>query len=153
MADSEKKRVIMAEVIAKAGTDASYRDKVVKDAAGTLRDAGYPVESGTDYKVVVSDKDVRYVVLPEPTNVEGVRAAIERMSASLEHLPAGFEWRVVQNTTGVRYLPLRTEKVGEISDEDLEKIAGGGTVGAYSNVAVATEVAGVIYAATAAVAT
>jgi hypothetical protein len=140
-------------VIAQASGDAQYRKRLVAEPKKVLKDAGYEVDPKIDYRVVLGDKNQRYVVLPTPDNVEGVRAALERLTASLEHLPQGFEWRIVQNTSSIKYIPVRTEKPGEISDDDLEKIAGGGSAAAYSNVGVATEVAGAIYAVTAAVAT
>lgn len=136
MTDGDRDRVITAEVIAKAWKDDAYRARLIADPNKVLTEAGAKVPEGMTIQVVANSPTIANVVIPyaerweeaEETFFEGLRKILP--------LPAGIELRVVQNTKDVRYLVLPlSPDMGELSEEDLMAVAGGGT-GANVNNAV-----------------
>lgn len=136
MTDGDRDRVITAEVIAKAWKDDGFRRRLIGDAGAVLAEAGIKIPAGTKVTVLENSPTLANVVVPRANKFEQGKARFMEGIGRMLPLPEGVELRFVQATESHRYLvlPLAPD-VGELSEEDLMAVAGGG-VGANVNNAV-----------------
>jgi len=131
--DGDRDRVIAAEVVAKAWRDAEYRDRLIADPITVLTEAGIEVPAGATVTVLQNSADIHYVAIPLADRWEEVEEAFFTGLRRILPLPEGVELRIVQNTERDRQMVLPVPPdMGEMSDEDLMAVAGGG-VGANIN--------------------
>ncbi len=136
MTDGDRDRVITAEVIAKAWKDDAYRDRLIADPNAVLTEAGINVPAGTTVTVLANSAHIHHVVIPAADRWDEVEEAFFAGLHRLLPLPEGVELRIVQSTENHRQMVLPVSPdTGEMSDEDLMSVAGGG-VGANVNNAV-----------------
>ena len=140
MSNSDKNRVIIAEVIAKAWQDPEFRHALINNTRETLDEAGMEFGSG-EINVVCNDATTTYVVLPPGDNLGGF--GDDAMKLLNEAMPLGVhEIRLVQNSDERSYIVLPQAPAdfeeGELSDEALDTVAGGS---GYHDVAVNVEAA------------
>jgi hypothetical protein len=64
MADEEQGKK-MGQIMAKAVTDAAFRQRLLGDATAVLREAGVTVPEGTSVKAVENTAELTYIVLPK----------------------------------------------------------------------------------------
>ena len=132
MSESEKDRVIAAEVIVNAWKDEAYRRKLIDDPAGVLQGAGLTVPADCRITVLENTSTVSHIPIP---SLEDMGADDkEQFMAELAQLipvPGGFEMRLHQNTASERFLvlPLSPHQAEELSDEELKMVLGGGNGG------------------------
>ena len=107
MSESEKDRVIAAEVIVNAWKDEVYRRKLIDDPAGVLQGAGLTVPADCRITVLENTSTVSHIPIP---SLEDMGADDkEQFMAELAQLipvPGGFEMRLHQNTASERFLVL-----------------------------------------------
>ena len=136
MTDGDRDKVITAEVIAKAWKDDAYRARLIADPESVLSEAGAKVPPGVNVMVLANSPTIANVVIPYAERWEDVEETFFAGLRKILPLPPGVELRVVQNDKENRHmvLPLSPD-MGELNEEDLMAIAGGGT-GANVNNAV-----------------
>ena len=133
MTDGDRDRVITAEVIAKAWKDDAYRNRLIADPNAVLTEAGIHVPEGATVTVLVNSAYLHHVVIPVADRWDEVEEAFFAGLRRLLPLPEGVELRIVQSTESHRQLVLPVSPdTGEMSEQDLMSIAGGG-VGANVN--------------------
>ena len=131
MTDGDRDRVITAEVIAKAWKDGAYRDRLLADPNAVFTEAGVTIPAGTTVKVLPNSENVHHIVIPAADRWAEVEESFFSGLRGLLPLPAGVELRIVQNTDTLRQMVLPVSPdVGEMSEEDLMSVAGGGGVNA-----------------------
>lgn len=140
MTDSDKNRVVMAECIARAWQDDSFRQRLVSDPRGTLTEAGMDLPADVALQVKENNADVTYVVLQAGSTLSHKDQVADALEKSLPL--NGHEIRIVQNSPSVGYIvipakPAQFEE-GEMEMAELAGIAGGVAVG-YHDVAANVE--------------
>ena len=133
MRDGDRDRVIAAEVIAKAWKDETYRDRLVAEPSAVLTEAGINLRAGTTVTVRENSERIHYLAIPVADRWDEMEGAFFASLRTLLPLPEGVELRIVQSTAEHRQMVLPVSPyTGEMSDEDLMAVAGGG-VGANIN--------------------
>ena len=140
LTDSDKNRVILAECIARAWEDDSYRRSLVESPGPTLAQAGFEVPAGVTLTVRENTSEVTYVVLPRGDKLEN---KAELADALEKGLPLGeHELRLVQNsdTLGFIVIPAKPAEFqdGELDMAEVATLAGGVGV-SYHDVAANVE--------------
>jgi len=136
MSESEQERVIAAEVIVNAWKDEAYRQKVIGDPAGVLKEAGLTLPADCRVTVLESTSAVSHISIPRLEDMAaGDKEQFMAELARLIPMPAGLELRLHQNTENERFLvlPLSPHQAEELSDEELMMVLGSGNGGAGGN--------------------
>ena len=136
MSESEKERVIAAEVIVNAWKDEAYRQKLIDDPAGTVKEAGLALAADCQVTVLESTSTVSHISIPRFEDMAaGDKEQFMADLAKLIPVPAGLELRLHQNTENERFLvlPLPPHQAEELSDEELMMVLGSGNGGAGGN--------------------
>ena len=136
MSESEKDRVIAAEVIVNAWKDEVYRRKLIDDPAGVLQEAGLTVPADCRITVLENTSTVSHIPIPSLEDMgAGDKEQFMAELAQLIPVPGGFEMRLHQNTASERFLvlPLSPHQAEELSDEELKMVLGGGNGGNGGN--------------------
>lgn len=134
------------DVIKRANTDPPFRDRLKANPLAACKEAGADVPAGTTVEVIEEDRDELHLFLGTQTQDPAVNRVLERAesdaafrqqllanpSATLEaatgeKLPAGVKLYVHKPTANRVRLLLSASKetAGELSDEQLEAVAGG----------------------------
>ena len=132
MSESEKERVIAAEVIVNAWKDEAYRQKVIDDPVGALKEAGLTLSADCQVTVLESTSTVSHISIPRLEDMAaGEKEQFMAELARLIPIPAGRELRLHQNTENERFLvlPLPPHQAEELSDEELKMVLGAGNGG------------------------
>ncbi len=136
MSESEKERVIAAEVIVNAWKDEAYRQKLIDDPAGTVKEAGLALPADCQVTVLESTSTVSHISIPRFEDMAaGDKEQFMADLAKLIPVPAGLELRLHQNTENERFLvlPLPPHQAEELSDEELMMVLGSGNGGNGGN--------------------
>jgi hypothetical protein len=133
MSESENDRVIVAELIVNAWRDEAYREKLIGDPAGALKDAGLALPADCRVTVLEDTGAVSHISIPRLEDMAaGGKEQFMADLAGLIPIPAGLELRLHQNTENERFLvlPLPPHEMEGLSDEELNLVVGG-TGGAF----------------------
>ena len=129
MKKSDKNRAILAESIARSWRESDFRQQLSTNPKETLKDAGMDIADDHEIQVFQNTPNVIHAVLPELSAMDAHEDAFNAAVARLKNLPESVEVRVVRDTANKSHvvLPVVPEAVaaGEMSDADLEQIAGG----------------------------
>ena len=138
MADSIKAKTIYGSVIAKCWRDANFQKRFLRDPKAVLKEEGLDIGNEMQVGVLEDTDKVKHVALP--VDMDANHPDKDRLYAFLEKnfpLTDGKELRIVQNTDALRYvtIPLAAAATGAmaLSDEELAKVAGGGTEATSTN--------------------
>ena len=124
MTDNEREIAAVAQVVANAWRDDSYRAALLADPRAVLTDAGLDVGAGVEVTVLEDTADVRHLAVPNGLDTgDGIAADI----AGMLPLPDGAELRIRQSTEAERFLvlPVPPHNADELSDEQLTAVFGG----------------------------
>jgi hypothetical protein len=129
MSDSAKNRAIVGELIAKSMQEPAFRHSFISQPEKVLSEAGFVLEPGVKIRVVENSNEAIYMVLPGADFHDQVKTQIQSAIGRLQNLPEGKEVRIVQNTPNLQYIPLPAvstiSESGQLSDDALERVAGG----------------------------
>jgi hypothetical protein len=129
MSDSAKNRAIVGELVAKSVQEPAFRHSFISQPEKVLSEAGFVLEPGVKIRVVENSNEAIYMVLPGADFHDQVKTQIQSAIGRLQNLPEGKEVRIVQNTPNLQYIPLPAvstiSESGQLSDEALERVAGG----------------------------
>jgi hypothetical protein len=130
--EGDNDRIIAAEAIVKAWRDEAYRERLIGDPAGVLREAGLTLPAGCRVTVFENSATVWHVAVPvlEDLAANEKDALVAELARQLP-LPGGVELRLHQSTADQRFLvlPLRPPEVEELDDDELRLVTGGGNGG------------------------
>ena len=127
MKKNNKNRAIIAESIARSWKDETFKNQFVNDPKATLEAAGAEIDPGHEVCVVENTSSVVNAVLPahadQPEHSDQIDAGLEQ----LRGLSEGVEVRVHRDTAQKSFiaLPEAPGMGGDLSDSDLEQVAGG----------------------------
>ncbi|MBK5969994.1 hypothetical protein CCR91_14805 [Thiorhodovibrio winogradskyi] len=144
MSVSIKANTIFASAIAKSWKDSAYRERLLADSKTVLREEGIHLGDETEV-IALADTDlIQHVVLPVDMN--DAHPDKDRLIGLLESrfpLSEGQQIRVLQNSQKRRYLVVpmapATAVGGELSDDELDRVAGGGDASSSSSTEVVTD--------------
>ncbi|MCH2171874.1 NHLP leader peptide family RiPP precursor [Myxococcota bacterium] len=129
MKKSDKNRAILAESIARSWRESDFRQQLASDPKGTLKSAGVDIPDDHEVAVLENSPNLLHAVLPEISQMDEHDDAFNSAVAQLRNLPENVEVRIVRDTANKSHvvLPVVPQAVasGEMSDSDLEQIAGG----------------------------
>lgn len=144
MAASIKAKTVYGAAIAKSWKDPNYKQRLLADPHQVLKDEGLDIPANVRVEVLEDTDQIKHVALPVDMHV--AHPDKDRLYNFLEKqfpLNEGQEIRLVQNGDNLRYLtiPLMAAMVGamEVSDADLDKVAGGDSESVSANTTEAVE--------------
>lgn len=80
MAEQNEQQKQWAKIVAKAWADEDYKQRLLADPAGLMKDEGMEVPDGVDIKCVEATESKAWLVLP-PKPEGGVEEGEERLAA------------------------------------------------------------------------
>lgn len=129
MKSSDKNRAILAEVVARSWRDEGFRKQLKGSPKKILQDAGMSVAKDHDVVLLENTPNLVHAVLPARSEMGAHSAKFDRAIDQLRNLPDDIEVRVVRDTAKKSYVVLpaipAAIAAGELSDADLEQVAGG----------------------------
>ncbi|HBC76027.1 MAG: hypothetical protein A2008_08435 [Candidatus Wallbacteria bacterium GWC2_49_35] len=133
MADQKtpvNQRAVIGEIIAKCWQDEGYKKSFLANPKKFLVEAGMTIPEKVEVKIVESTPKIMYAVLPIKVSLDILHKIMNNIvNHGVSHglkLPEGGELRFIQNTLKVQYVVIPTKPAeGELTDADLELVAGG----------------------------
>jgi hypothetical protein len=127
MKEGDRKRAIVAEVVAHAWRDAAYLDRLQKSPKATLMQAGLAIPPSMDVIYVENTPTVINAILPRKEDMPQYHAQLDNAVKLLDRVPANVEVRIHRDSDTRSYfvMPVAPRAMGELSEEDLEQVAGG----------------------------
>ncbi len=127
MKTNDKNRAVIAESIARAWKDESFKNDLVNNPKATLEAAGASIDAGHDVVVVENTDTVVHAVLPLQSEQAQHSDQIDAGLEELRNLSDGVEVRVHRDTASKSHvaLPQAPAAAQQLSDADLEQVAGG----------------------------
>lgn len=125
MVSSDRQRVVLGEVIAKAWQDAQYRSSLIANPAEVLSEAG--VDVGEQTVTVLEDTaEVHHLVLPRDLSQDAKSQFAAALAATLP-LPDGVTVCLHQNTVSKRFLvlPQPVDEDAGLDEGLLDMVVGG----------------------------
>ena len=115
-----------AKLLGKVWSDAAEKSKFLADPKAALTNGGFAVPVGVTVKVAENTDNLIYVV-----SDTALKKADKDLKAVLAAkgiaVPAGVAVKVLDNTDKLMHVVLPLPPSVELSEEDLEKVAGGAT--------------------------
>lgn len=129
MKQSDKNRVIVAEIISLASRDPQMRAKLKAAPRATLMEAGVELDPEEDVEVLENTTNLINAVLPPVALQERFKGVLEQAASRVMDLPEGMELRIVRQSPKKFFIALPAESADspstELTDELLEGVAGG----------------------------
>jgi hypothetical protein len=148
MAD-RKGQGITAAVVARAMKDAAFRDRLVKNPKAAIeQETGTRLPANVEIRVLEETERKVHVVLPPAGDQDVLQRIVSRATidadfrrqlianprAAIQNeagvtIPGDVDLQVIEETETTKYIILPTTPLpaaGELSDQQLEKVAGGG---------------------------
>jgi len=129
MKDSDRNRAIIAEVIARVWREPTYREQLKKNPKQTLQQAGMTIPATTEVVLLENTPTIIHAVLPPRADMQRYAARIQKAVQMLTDMPEEMEVRVHRDSATRAFLVIPAlpaqVKVGELSDAQLEQVAGG----------------------------
>jgi hypothetical protein len=156
-AEGTKQAVKIGELIRKASSDKELKARLVKDSVSVFKENGISIPTGMTVKVLEdTDTVYHFIIPPKPDNAQTPAGAGSTAGKGAEQLlfrvwsdmafkksliantmkvlkengivvPEGMTIKALENTNKVIYLVIPRPQTGELSDADLDKVAGGRT--------------------------
>ena len=128
--DSEKQRVVVAQMIAKMWKDPDYRKQVIADPKAALEAAGIALDGNMQVRVLENTATIKYLPIPTQDTLSKNPDLMGKVMAAVLPIPEGLDVRLVQETDEnvSLVIPMMPEGVAtsEINEDELATIAGGG---------------------------
>ena len=129
MKASDKNRAILAEVIARSWREPDFRQQLISNPKQTLKEAGADIADNHEVDVFENTDNLIYAVLPEMSQMDSHNAAFDSAVSRLRNLPENVEVRIMRDSQNKSHLVLpmipAAAAIGEMSDAELEQVAGG----------------------------
>ena len=140
MKDSDRNRAIIAEVIARVWREPAYRDQLKKSPKQTLQQAGMSIAANMEVVILENTPTVIHAVLPPKAEMQRFASRLPQAVALLTDMPDTIEVRVHRDSAARSFLVIPAMpaaiKTGELTDKQLEQVAGGKTGTAVHQTAV-----------------
>jgi hypothetical protein len=94
MTEADRKRAIVAEIVAHAWKDQTYLTRLKKDPKTTLMQAGVSISPGTEVTYLENTPTVINTILPSAEDMPRYQARLDDAIKMLDFLPAGMEARI-----------------------------------------------------------
>ena len=106
MSNSDKWRVVAANVIAHAWRDPAYKVSVLQDPKAALAAAGLSLPDSINVAAVENTARQKYIVLPTQERLQADPAAGAKLLKAITPLPDGIEVTLLQDTADTRHFVL-----------------------------------------------
>jgi hypothetical protein len=144
--ESDKNRVILAQLVARMWRDPAFRDTVKRDPRKALTEAGVSVPPTVHIRVLENTDKVTHIVLPPQSVISASPGILQKIMERALPIPPGTEVNLVQDNDSVKSLVIPRippgYSAGQLTDEQLAGVAGGGyqTLNAYTTANATAEV-------------
>ena len=142
MKDSDRNRAVIAEVIARVWREPAFRDQLKKNPKQTLTQAGMTIAASMEVVVLENTPTVIHAVLPPKADMQRYASRLPKAVALLSDMPDTIEVRVHRDSAARSFLVIpavpAAVKTGELTDAQLEQVAGGKGAARHGGVAVDT---------------
>ena len=129
MKDSDRNRAVIAEVIARVWREPAYRDQLKKNPKQTLTQAGMTIAASLEVVLLENTPTIIHAVLPPKADMQRYAQRMQKAVAMLSDMPDSLEVRVHRDSATRSFLVIpavpAAVKPGELSDAQLEQVAGG----------------------------
>ena len=129
MKASDKNRAILAESVARSWREPDFRQKLTSNPKDTLRESGMDIPDDHEVEVFENTSNLIHAVLPEMSQMDSHNAAFDTAVSNLRNLPENVEVRIMRDSEKKSHVVLPTVPAaaasGEMSDAELEQVAGG----------------------------
>jgi hypothetical protein len=127
MTEGDRNRAIIAEVVARGWRDQAYLDRLKKNPKAALLEAGMVIPASMEVVLLENTGTVINAILPPKSDMPKYQAVIQKAVQMLADLPDDIEVRLNRETATRSFfiLPVKPASGGELSDADLEQVAGG----------------------------
>ncbi len=123
MSNSDKWRVIVANVVARSWRDPAYKASVLNDPKAALAEAGLSLPAAINVTAVENTSQNKYIVLPTQDKLKGDAAAGTKLLKAISPLPAGSRVTLLQDTANNRHLVLPVAPTSSTAQPHTEKTA------------------------------
>jgi hypothetical protein len=134
MKDTDRNRAILAEVIARAWRDPAFRASLKANPKKALTDAGMQIAPNLEVVLLENTPTIIHAVLPPRTDMARFQARFDAAVKRLFDMPDNVEVRVHRDSATRVFvaIPAAPAKpaTGELTDRQLEQVAGGKTAAA-----------------------
>lgn len=131
MKDSDRNRAVIAEVIARVWREPAFREQVKKNPKQTLTQAGMTIPASMEVVLLENSPTVIHAVLPPKADMQRFASRLPKAVSLLSDMPDTIEVRVHRDSAARSFLVIPAApaavKTGELSDKQLEQVAGGKT--------------------------
>jgi hypothetical protein len=125
---TEKNRAVLAEAIARAWKDGSFRKLLKSAPKKTLLAGGMDIPADMDIIVLENTPSVTYAILPTLADQPQFQAKLDQAMKRISNLPESMELRVLRDTAHVSHVVIPNSPAsGALSDSELQKVSGGGS--------------------------
>ena len=123
----QKNRVIVGQLISQCWEDQNYKQAFLANPEKILKEAGIDLPADLRIRVLENTPTILYSIFPATLTAEYLAELTKGLSDQKFALPEGGELRFVQNSAAVNYfvLPVKPSVTGELSEADLDQVAGG----------------------------
>jgi hypothetical protein len=129
MKDNDRNRAIMAEVIARSWREPAYREQLKKNPKQTLQQAGMTIAPDMEGVILENTPTVIHAVLPPKSDMERFASRLPKAVVLLTEMSDTVEVRVHRDSATRSFIVIpalpAAVKTGELTDEQLEQVAGG----------------------------
>jgi len=129
MKDSDRNRAVIAEVIARVWREPAFREQLKKNPKQTLTQAGMTIAASLEVVLLENTPTIIHAVLPPKADMQRYEQRMQKAVAMLSDMPDNLEVRVYRDSATRSYLVIPAMppqvKPGELSDAQLEQVAGG----------------------------
>lgn len=139
MTQGDRNRAVTAEVVARAWREPAYLERLRKNTKATLVEAGMTIPDGAEVVLLENTPKIVHAILPIKSDLPRYQAQIDKATKLLADLPEWMEVRILRDSATRHFFVVATppKTTGELSEADLEAVAGGkgssgGVVGAIS---------------------
>jgi hypothetical protein len=134
MKDTDRNRAVLAEVVARAWREPAFRSSLKANPKQALTQAGMQIPANVEVVLLENTPTIIHAVLPPRTDMTRYQARFDSAVKRLFDMPEDLEIRVHRDSPRRVFvvIPAAPAKAatGELSDRQLEQVAGGKTAAA-----------------------
>ncbi len=134
MKDTDRNRAVLAEVIARSWREPAFRNALKANPRKALTDAGMQIPANVEVVLLENSPTIVHAVLPPRSDMARFQSRFDAAVKRLAVLPDDVEVRVHRDSATRIFvvIPAAPAKAatGELTDRQLEQVAGGKTAAA-----------------------
>jgi hypothetical protein len=134
MKDTDRNRAVLAEVVARSSREPAFRDALKKNPKQVLTQAGAEIPANVEVVLLENTATVVHAVMPPRSDMARFQPRFDAAVKRLFDMPDDIEVRVHRDSATRVFVAIPAAAAaaprGEITDRQLEQVAGGKTAAA-----------------------